>query len=130
MSAFHVVILAMVLICLEARTNAGASIAFVLSAILFVDLAVYILLGATPLTIIGVLSTWLVWNVKGESIPALPYKFVWLVYLVMMVRAALQCSEEPYDGSLALCWSNNTSEFRTTLASGIFNSGLLALFRF
>jgi glutaredoxin len=131
MSVFHVAVLAVMLVCLEAGTDVGASVAAVWTVVLFVDLVLFILLGATPLTLFGNLSTWLVWNVKGESIPALPYKFVWFVYVLALGRAAVLCSgNDAYDGSVALCWQNNTEEFRVGLTSGIVNSGFLAVFRF
>ena len=131
MSVFHVAVLALMLVCLEAGTDPGASVAGFCCIFLFFDLAAYILLGATPLTIFGNISTWLVWNVKGESIPAVPYKLVWLVYVLGLGRAGVLCARsEAYEGSVALCWQNNTAEFRAGLTTGIINSGVLAVFRF
>ena len=129
MSVFHVAVLALMLVCLEAGSYPGADAAAVCFVILFVDLVLYICLGATPLTIFGNISTWLVWNVKGESIPALPYKLVWLAYVLALGRAGVLCIDT-FDGNLPLCWQNNTGDFRAGLTGGIVNSGFLAVFRF
>ena len=130
MSVFHVVALTIVLVCCEAGTQVGAGVASVICVLLLADLSFYILLGATPLTVFGNISTWLVWNVKGESIPALPYKAVWLVYVLTLGSATTLCGGDEYSGDVALCWQNNRGKFRAGLSWAIINSGVLAVFRF
>ena len=129
MSVFHVAVLTLILTCCELGTQGAMIFASILCGFLFLDLTMYTLLGATPLTLLGNLSTWIVWNVKGESVSALPYKIVFLAYLLVMGRAFVVCADNSYV-DVASCWTNNTGEFRTELITGITNSASLAVFRF
>ena len=115
------------LACGESNSLTGVTVGLVIAGVLCVDLSLYVCFGATPLTIIGNISKWLVWNVKGDAVPAIPYKVVFLVYVLSLGRMLLTCTA--YENSL-LCWQNNTKEYRGALIGGVVNSGALAVFRF
>lgn len=127
MSVFHVALLLLMLACGESNSLTGVTIGLVIAGVLCVDLSLYVCFGATPLTVFGNISKWLVWNVKGDAVPAIPYKVVFLVYVLALGRMLLTCTA--YDNSL-LCWQNNTEEYRGALIGGVVNSGALAVFRF
>jgi glutaredoxin 3 len=128
MSFIHAIILLIMLGCGESNTLIGTTIGVVMAAILCVDLTLYVCFGATPLTLVGNFSTKLVWNFKGDAVPSIPYKVVFVVYIIVLARLLITCNNE-YENAL-ICWTNNTVEYRAELISGVVNSGSLAIFRF
>ena len=127
MALLQVIVLLIVLGCGESNTLIGTNIAIVLIAVLSIDLIIFVLLGATPLTIFGNISKWLVWNVKGDAVPSIPYKFVFGTYILALGQILITCNT--CDTSLE-CFQSNIVEYRATLIVGIINSGALAIFRF
>ena len=92
MSLVHILFFVAMLITLEtAATDAAATAVLVLAAVLAADLSVYCLLGATPLSLIGVVVTSFVWNVRGNAVPCIPYKVVFIVYIVTLVGMLRTC---------------------------------------
>ena len=127
MALLQVIVILIVLGCGESNTLIGTNIAIVLIAVLSIDLIIFVLLGATPLTLFGNLSKWLVWNVKGDAVPCIPYKVVFGTYILAFGRILITCNT--FDTSLQ-CFQSNIVEYRATLIVGIINSGALAIFRF
>jgi len=127
MSFIHVAILILILLCGESNSLMALNVAAVVVVLFLVDLIMYVVFGATPLTVAGNVTTYFVWNFKGNAVPAVPYKVVWFVYILAIVRSITICNN--YD-NVQLCWLNNTVEYRVGLTSGIVNSGFLAVFRF
>jgi hypothetical protein len=135
-SSLHIAFFVAMLLAFESATSdTGVLVALWLGAILAVDLALFCLLGATPLSMIGNVVTWAVWDVKGNAVPAVPYKVVFVYYVVVLVNIVHTCG---FGGGLGLeatggrlrCWQNHSAEFRGTLIGSITNSGFLAVFRF
>jgi glutaredoxin len=129
MSFFHVCIFVIMLACAETNSAGGIAAALIIGVLFMAELVAFVSLGATPLTLFGNLSTWLVWNVKGDAVPAIPYKFVFVVYIFALARMLSTCADPKYE-SVSHCWQNNTAEYRGGLIGGVVNSGALAAFRF
>ena len=127
MALFQVILMLIMLGCGESNTQIGTDIALVLATVLSVDLSLFVLFGSTPLTLFGNLSKWLVWNVKGDAVPCIPYKVVFVVYVLAFARMLATCST--FDNSLQ-CWQSDTEVIRASLIGGVVNSGALAIFRF
>ena len=78
-----------------------------------VDSSLFILLGPTPASPLGVAATRLAWTRRGGVVPALPYKVVWAAY-VAACAVGLRREESA----------------RATMFASASNSALLAAFRF
>jgi len=127
MSFLHILIMVIALIGGESNSLIGMYITTAVGLVLLVDLVLFTTFGATPLTIFGNISTWLVWNTKGDAVPNIPYKVVFFVYILGFGSFFSTCSS--YSDPLT-CWQNNTLEFRGGIIGSIVNSSMLAVFRF
>jgi len=87
----------------------------VLMWILLYDLCAIILFGPSPLSISGTISTYCGWRVRGNATSALPYKAVFVAYVVTFIP---------------LFFKKNYSGLTTALLAYISNSLLLVAFRF
>ena len=94
---------------------ANAGIADILVWVLLADCAGLVLLGPSPWTLSGILSTYFGWRVRGNAVNAVPYKVVWTAYLAALIPLSLNGSQ---------------SSKEVALAAGITNSALLAVLRF
>ena len=118
-----------------AGNQAGVLAAAVLVLFFLVDLSVYVLLGATPLSPMGNVSTWLVWRFRGNAVWNIPYKVVFVVYLAALVRLlspllAVLADGGGDDAQVAQLWQPHAAEHRAVLLGGIINSSMLAVLRF
>jgi len=95
MSAVHVLLFIIVLTISESAVATASEAlivaTFVIMAVFGVDLALYILLGATPLTIVGNLVTLAVWDFRGPAVPNIPYKAVFVFYVVGLLNMLTTC---------------------------------------
>lgn len=160
MSAAHVLLIILVLVLSEsavaAASEAGIVATLVIMAVFGVDLALYILLGATPISLVGNVVTLAVWDFRGPAVPNIPYKVVFVVYVLALVNILRTCGpgEVPVAANSTMvagvgnstmstaagngtavptalgCWKNHSTEYRATLIGAIVNSGALAVFRF
>jgi len=116
LSVLHVVAFAIIL-AVNSVSPAGAH---VLLAIMFIDLAIFLLLGPTPVAPICTLVTVFVWRFRGNAVTSLPYKVVIGAAYCWNIGSILTCSA-PKDCD-------------TRLAAGVsamlVNSSFLAFFRF
>ena len=85
MSIFHLVMMFFILLCLKADNSnrIADAIGDCLTGVLVVDLGLFVLFGASPMSISGTLSTYFGWKYKGNVTSSIPYKVVFLIYLVL-----------------------------------------------
>lgn len=117
LSAVHVLIFAL------CAALSDSSPAFVQGALWLViaDLALFILLGPTPLAPLGTLATLVVWRFRGNAVTSLIYKFVFVSY-IFAFGGALLCSE----GGAACV---GRGPMNGALGSLLLNSSFLAVLR-
>jgi len=94
---------------------ADVAAAQVLMWILLYDLCAIIIFGPSPWSISGLISTYFGWRVRGNATSALPYKVVFLAYVITFVP---------------LFFKQNYSSLMTSLLAYISNSTILVVFRF
>lgn len=116
LSLLHVVAFAVTL----AVNSVSHAAAHVILAILFVDLAIFMLLGPTPIAPICTLVTVLVWPFRGNAVTSLPYKVVIGAAYCYNIGVMLTCSK-PRDCN---------TRFVAGVSYMIVNSAFLAFFRF
>lgn len=126
MSVVHIIIMGCILIAAEAGTTGGISVAIVLAALLGLDISLYILFGATPMSPIGNLSKLVVWNFRGNAILNLPYKIVFVIYVIAIANMVVPLLTA--DDALTE-WKSRAASNRAQLISGIVNSSMLAMLR-
>ena len=68
----------------------------------------------------SLLATALVWTRRGPVVPAIPYKVVFVAYIIALLRVS-----QADDGA-----GGGTTAVRATAVAGIINSGMLAALRF
>jgi glutaredoxin-related protein len=85
--------------------------------LLVADLAAIVLHGLSPFSISGTICTYLFWNYRGNISSSLPYKFVFAIYIAVLI---------PLIGSS----SSTKAAGIATLTSLLVNSSLLAVLRF
>lgn len=117
-SAFHVLLFAIWLGVASTVADVAMGIAL---AIIF-DLAVFVILGPTPLAPLCTLATALAWRFRGDAVSSLPYKVVFGVY-VFGLSSVLLCGDRYSE-----CAARTTS--RLTISGLLTNSALLAILRF
>ena len=91
MSAVHVMFLVTALVAGQTGTETGVAVALAIGGFLSFDLFTVCLLGPTPFSPIGCISTWAAWKVKGNAVTAIPYKVVFVYYLYTMMQFVLTC---------------------------------------
>lgn len=91
--------------------------------IVLVDLSIFVLLGPTPLAPICTVVMLASWRFRGNIVSSIPYKVIFAVY-VAEIAANLFCGS----GDFAQCIASSGT--RHMLSIAIFNSSLLAVFRF
>lgn len=118
-SIIHTIILGLCLILAPFANQGSSSYRFIQFAISFllIDLLGILLFGPSPFSFSGVVSTYFGWKYKGNTTSSLPYKFVWLIYVVAL-------SPYLFDNSLT------SNAFIATLTSTLTNSVVLVVFRF
>jgi glutaredoxin len=110
--------------------SAGVGAAMILAFFLALDMTLFVLFGPTPLSPMGDLATWIVWDWRGEPVPAVPYKVVFVAYIVMLVRILSQCGLwQEHSGGVVEC-AEHENNWQGSIVAAITNSALLAAFRF
>jgi glutaredoxin-related protein len=118
-SMVHTIILALCLMIVPFAETGNSSYQFIQVALslLLIDILGILLIGPSPFSLSGVLSTYLGWKYKGNSTSSLPYKFVWLIYVISL-------SPYLFENSI----TSNASI--ATMTSTLVNSVVLVVFRF
>ena len=81
-SAVHVFIAVLVVLLLETGSTVAMDATALLMWFLLVDLILSCVWGTSPTSAIGVLCTYMFWNYRGPSVSTLPYKVVFVAYIV------------------------------------------------
>ena len=118
-SMIHTIILGVCLLIIPFAENGTDSYRFIQVAlsILLLDILAILLFGPSPFSFSGVVSTYFGWKYKGNSTSSLPYKFVWLIYVISLSPYLLENSITS-NASIA------------TITSTLVNSVVLVVFRF
>lgn len=111
------------LVCIVLIANDQYTAAQAITTFLFFD-CLLLLWGAAPFSLLGVVSTLLVWPRRGPVVTSLPYKMIFALYAVLLGRLAMET--EPFGSVTASSKMNSQAEF-VTIA---INSSLLAVLRF
>lgn len=129
MSCFHTLLLCLALLFgVTGESSQLGYVVLILSVFLFIDISLFLLWGASPTSVLGVLSTRLVWNFRGGAVPAIPYKVVFIFYLVALWEFINDCGFKRNDTiSIKECFKGT---HETTFITGIINSSLLSILRF
>ncbi len=100
----------------------NSSIGSITLYIFMYDLCALIIFGPAPLSITGTLSQYFLWRVRGNATSTLPYKFIFGVYLFVLIRLILKRDDTTDNkfGTLA----------QASVLGLVLNSALLAAFRF
>ena len=123
-SIFHVLLFSLLLILIPILQHQGdqhnSNLYLFLQSlviILLFDIFMIIILGPSPFSISGIISTYYCWKYKGNITSSLPYKFVWSIYFFSLISILLK---------------NNLTSTGTiaTITSILTNSILLVVFRF
>jgi glutaredoxin-related protein len=121
-SLFHMIIMGIMIGLFSMGPELGSTVmqaAKVLMIIFFIDLAALVVVGPYPISPSGLLSALVMWKYKGNIVSALPYKYIWITYLVALIPVYITL-ETKSDNQLVLI----------ELISFIVNSASLAVFRF
>ena len=116
LSLVHVILFAL---CILLRALDQMVLVHVIGWVIFVDLVLFVLHGAHPIAPLSTLCTALIWKRKGSAVVILPYKAVFVAYLLALGRLAFNSQG-----------AENASEFNSVLIGGIINSSMLAVTRF
>lgn len=116
LSLLHVVVFAVAL----GVNGVSPAAAHVILAITFVDLAIFLLLGPTPVAPICTLVTVCVWRFRGNAVTSLPYKAVIGAAYCLNIGAMLTCSKP----------KECNARFVAGVSGMLVNSSFLAFFRF
>jgi glutaredoxin len=117
---------AMIPICLLFSSSyndnpANIFIAKALLAAFLVDLALLVVHGPTPFSPSGAISTYFGWRVRGNATSSVPYKVVFLAYIIGLLPYLLR----PYTSESA-----RYSGISNAMIALITNSTILVVFRF
>lgn len=114
LSFFHVLLLAS---CLVLRAYHMPGVATAILWFLLVDISFFVLHGAHPIAPLATLTTAILWKRKGPAVEIFPYKVVFFVYILGLVRELMVV-----DG---------TKESQNVIVlSMLTNSSFLAVLRF
>ena len=116
LSLVHVILFAL---CILLRALDQMVLVHVIGWVIFVDLVLFVLHGAHPIAPLSTLCTALIWKRKGSAVVILPYKAVFVAYLLALGRLAFNSQG-----------AENASEFNSVLIGAIINSSMLAVTRF
>lgn len=119
-SIFHTIILSISLIIIPLISSNNSSLYLFLQAIisiLLLDILIILILGPSPFSLSGAVSTYFCWKYKGNITSSLPYKFVWSIYIFGLTPFLFQ-NNLTSNGAIA------------TITSVLTNSILLVVFRF
>ena len=89
-----------------------------LLGLMTLDTAVFLCFGPSP-SPVGLVSQAVLWRFRGPSVPSLPYKFIWLLYIISSLDV-LTCS----DGQKACAGG------QAAMMASVVNTLLIALLRF
>ena len=89
--------------------------AYWLLIVLLIDLSLLVFHGPTPLSPSGTISTYFGWKIRGNATSAIPYKVVFVIYIVTLLPLLLL---EKYDS------------IYSAMIGFIINSSILVIFRF
>lgn len=120
-SFFHVLLSLACIICISQDQYSAAQ---GLATFMFFDL-VLLLWGPTPFSVLGVISTLLVWPRRGPVITSLPYKVIFLFYAALLL-GPITMQTKPFGSHDAPDKMDSQGQFITIA----INSTLLTVLRF
>jgi len=115
-SALHCAILGVQLLLVGIGTSGANAAADVLALYFLLELSLYVLLGPAPFCPLGCVVAYFLWRYRGNSVTTIPYKFIFIVYIVSIVES--------------LASGKRARDCRSMMISGLINSSLLAVLRF
>lgn len=136
LSLLHVVLFAFMLAAAKAAPGAVTGSIWVVTA----DLAIFTLLGPTPLAPICTLVTMFVWRFRGNAVTSLPYKCIIGAAYIFSMASILTCNKilggaiYQIDQCPKVCGNGGNAEcpdyFYIQISTMLLNSTFLAFFRF
>lgn len=119
-SLFQIVLFAMVLLLMGSLPAVAMLILWVVA----IDMAIFTVMGPTPLAPLSTLVTVIVWRFRGPAVTSLPYKAVMGAFYVVALASTLACGLD-----MQTCKADLHNS-RGILISLMLNSTLLSIFRF
>ncbi len=88
-----------------------------------IDLLILVLHGNAPFSITGTLATYFGWRSRGNITSSLPYKFIFIIYLSVLIPIIVSLKSSGHD-------SHDNTGGIASMTSLLINSTLLVVFRF
>jgi glutaredoxin len=120
-SVLHIAFMSSIILLANANQHKAA---YYVMLIFVIDLAGFVVVGPSPLTITGTVSTYAFWKYRGNATSTLPYKPVFLAYIYTFGKYLLDNSPN------SAPTSPNSQSGGAIVGGLLLNSIFLAVFRF